>query len=340
MIYGGESFFNFYTFNANNAISLKNITTDWSGEYKSPKGSFKVLHLLDLKLGYKNKNFSIAYILKNSLYIKASKDFSDLLYSVKQSENLDKNRIYNLNFNLDSFATYGIEISKELYKYKQKSFTLSLKGSFSLLKGFFLQNANIKGSAFANNTKDYSFKAIMDYYYSKNYFYNLSVKRPSSIGYNSSFLLEGEFKKYTFKIDFQNLLGYLFWENAPYSNVHLEAKSNIQSDKKYNPLVYGYEGKRNLKQKISPLVYAKISYNFDNFKLFLKNIKYKSFYLPSFGFEKNFYLWKTSLEYENRFHTLTFFLKRDNFSFTLGLENPNINKSKSITLGINFSHFL
>ncbi len=328
----GEAFLSFYTFNANNAVSLKNIASNWSGDYKTPKGSFKVLHFGNLKFGYKSKEWQMAYVIKSALYIKTSSDFADIMHSVKQSENLEKNRIYNLSFNLNSYGAYGVEFSKNLYRYEKEKTKFFLKGSFSILKGFFLQNASIKGLGFANDFKNYSIYADMNYYYSKNYFYNLSVKRPSSLGYDTSLSLFGSFRKYNLSINLKNLLGYLFWKNSPYSDVHLKASSKI--DGKYNPSVYGYEGKRSFKQRIPLKIDAKLSYNFDKFRFFVKNISYKKFNLPSLGMEKRVGKIKGEISYEKSFKTFTIALKHKNFSFSFGFENPNLKKSKSLSLGL------
>ncbi len=340
LLLGGESFIEFQSFIANNAIPLKNIASDWSGKYQSPKKHFKVLEFSDLQIGYKDQNFSISYIIKSDLFIKASKDFSDLLYTVKQSQDLQTNRIYDLSLKLEGFVAQGLKYGQKIYNYKKDSLEISVKGFVSVLKGEFLQYADIKGFAVASDKNTYSFNADMEYYYSKNYFYDLTVKKPSAIGYSGDISMNTRFKNYSFNLIYENLVGYLFWKNAPYSDVHLKSdNTKIENgEKKYNPTVYGYEGKRSLKEKISPKITSTLSYNNDFYKISLSNLHYKSINLPFITIEKPAKNYTLSLQYETSFKTMTISIKNKRFSFFIGAENPNLKINRSLHLGFSFFH--
>ena len=338
---GGSLYLSFKSFISNNAVSLKDITGDWSGSYKSPKGGFKALVLNDYKIGYKERLFSLSYVLKSEIISKASSDFADLVHSVKQGEQLDVGRNYDLQLSLKGFVADGIEYERELYRYKKDGLYFDLRGTLSLLHGLFLQNAEINGYAKALGKKSYAFLAGMEYYYSSNYIYDLDVDKPTALGYSTDLKIEGGYGKYDFLLKIENLMGYLYWKDTPYSDVHLKSQNEEVDENgytKYNPTVYGYEGKRRYKQHLMPKYTAKIGCSLGEYNLFLKNVHIEKIDIFSLGAVKSFRDFLLFLEYDTRFHTVTTALSTDNLSLTLGFENISLPKSKSLEIGVSYRY--
>jgi len=128
----------------------------------------------------------------------------------------------------------------------------------------------------------------------------------------------------------ENLMGYLYWKDTPYSNVHLKSQNEEVDENgytKYNPTVYGYEGKRRYKQHLMPKYTAKIGYSLGEYNLFLKNIHIEKIDIFSLGAVKSFRDFLLFLEYDTRFHTVTTALSTDNFSLTLGLKTSPYQKA-------------
>ncbi len=332
----GEIFFLFDTFIGNNAVSLKDIGSSWDGNYKTPKDKFKTIIFNDFKVGYKKDDISFGYFLKTEFVLKAHKDFANLLHTVKQKEDLEVGRVYDLTLSAKGFVTEGLEFGKRVYRYKNDDISYSINAFFSILNGKFVQDLKIDGFATATAKNSYEFLSRIDYFYSENYLYDLDVDKPKGLGYDTSFNFSLKYKKYSFFLEVDNILGYIYWENTPYSKVNLKSDNAVTDENgytKYNPTVYGYEGKRSFGQRLEPKWNFSVGYDFDNFFLYLEDVYIQGVNIPSLKVIKNFDNYSISLQYENLFRTFTTSLYHHNFYIYLGSDNFNINNAKSLNIG-------
>ncbi len=333
---GRELFFYANSFVANNAVSLKTLSSSWEGSYKTPKGGFKSVIFSDFKIGYEKRDFSFAYFWKAEFILKAHKDFADLLYAVKNEEDLEEGRVYNLDLAAEGFVADGVEFGKKVFSYRNGALSLSLNAFFSILNGRFVQDLKIDGFALATAKKSYEFSSRMEYFYSENYVYDLEVNRPRGLGYDTSFSFSLEYGKYSFFVNAENLLGYIYWENAPYSRVRLKSDNAVKDENgytKYNPTVYGYEGERNFKQRLKSRWSFKAGYEAESFSVFLGEDYVWGVGMPSLEIVKDFKDCFLSLKYETLFDTFTISLKHKNFYVFLGGDTLNLNRAKSVAAG-------
>lgn len=326
--------FNFFA--ANNAISLKNITSSWEGDYKTPKNRFITLLFSDFEIKYKkDDSFCISYILKSNFVLRASSDFADLLHTVKTEGDLPIGRVYDLSLFAEGFIADGLKVKNKVYERKTGDLFYRLDFSFSLLNGRFVQDLKIDGFASAIGKKSYSFLSDVEYYYSENYLYDLDVNGPKGFGYDSSLAFKLRYKKYSFDLNVDNLLGRIYWQDTPFSDVHLKSDNAVTDENgytKYNPSVYGYEGKKKFVQKLNRVWNLSLGYEFENFSFFLEEFYTAKISSPGCKVVKKFKNFSLSLKYENLFKTFTASVFNKNLFFSFGSDDFSLSKAKAFSL--------
>ncbi len=305
-----ESTFSIYL--ANDAISLKEFFADWHDDYHPRRGKNVALEDMRIDIGGNfYKDFYIGIFHKYNVFIAANRDFVDLCHTTKNKEDLTQDKTYILDFKIEGIRTSGLLLSGQKQLYHDKSQTIMVGASLSLMFGHDMQDGMIEGHAQALSAKNYQAEGISHYHYTKNYLYDLDVESANGIGYGSDLALSYENNLYNFSVKciVNDLFSRIYWQDLPYSFVDIQTKNkDFDADGyvKYAPVISGVEKYRDFTQEIEA-----------RYKVFMEKRIYETFSLFAgveqlYGETIPFCKLKTSLDtkqdvalsYESRFGSM------------------------------------
>ncbi len=240
-----ESKISFYL--ANDAISLKEFFGDWRKNYHPRNGDNVALQDMRIDIGGNfYKDFYIGIFHKYNVFITTNKDFVDLYHTIKNKDDLNQGKTYLLDLKVQGIRASGLLLSGQKSLYHDKSQTIMIGASLSLMFGHDMQDGIINGRAISLNSKQYQAQGSSRYYYTKNYLYDLDVKSAYGVGYGSDIALSYENSLYDFRIKciVNDIFSRIYWQDLPYSFVDIQTKNkDFDADGyvKYAPVISGVE---------------------------------------------------------------------------------------------------
>lgn len=245
-------------FLANDPLSLREILSDWHGNY-TPKSGQNIALLdgrIDLGRGFA-EHYYLGYFYQVALFVEADKSFTDIVYTVKNKNDLEAGKTYVLDLDTEGIMQSGVLFSGNKKFYEDEAHAISFGGAVYLAYGMDMQEGTIWGDASAVSTKDYELEADSSYYYTHNYLYDLNVKNAYGFGYGSHVGVNYESKKHDIKIRFlvNDFLSKMYWQDLPFSEVAIQTKNKSYDENgyvKYTPTFSGLEQYRDYTQTIDP----------------------------------------------------------------------------------------
>jgi hypothetical protein len=312
-------------------IPTYELLKDWHTYYKKDGTNLAFIYNNE-NLFYKYKSYVIGILREDFYYIKTNQDTTKFVYLLINNSKIKDNKLYNIDLKIYGYSVNGLKLGK-IFKYNNFDFLLDL----DLLKGLFMQDGWLKGSAITYSNGDYHYSGEADYYYTHNYLYKLKVKRPSSTGYRLNLKLSYKKKIFSWFLYVKNLFGFIKWKNLPYSHVYIETDNKDKSKGYliYKSTVYGVEKYMDYTQYLYPSISSYIGFKNRLFETVILGSDYfKDNFLPFLGFKKRNY----SLTYNIRFKSVNIGVKFKKFRFNFHTNKLDLKKANS--LGLGFSYFV
>ena len=332
---------NFNYFIASDPISLDGMFNDWDGEYHPKAGKNIAMQDMRLDIGTEIfEDYYLGYFYRYNVHIKAGKDFTDFFYRVKNHIDLERNKVYKLNLDIEGLQQSGLILSNTQVVFDNAEHSLSVGGAISLTVGHEMQHGSIRGNAESLNKKNYHASGEIFSYYTHNYLYDLDVNKATAYGYASDFAIAYKNKKYKLGINFivNDLLSQMYWKNLPYSAVDIETDNQSYDEDgyvHYSPSISGDELYVDFTQKIGPRYRVEIDKNINEDTGILLGIDYiYNEFLPYFQVNK--LLTDThaiSFSYENRFKS--FGVDYHYKDFSIGLRTDGFSNASTFGLSTN-----
>ncbi|MCI4406389.1 MAG: hypothetical protein JHC35_03745 [Sulfuricurvum sp.] len=325
-------------FIATDPVSVKGFFDDnWGGNYTPRNGTNLALASARAEIGGTVNGWRIGYIHRLETMVEASRDFIDLIHTVKNSEDLPIGRQYNLDFKINGFQADGLHIAKAIPIYTSNDLNIQGGMGISLLRGIRTQQGLISGSATATSDKNYDFYGTVDYYYSSNYLYKLDVNTPTGYGASSDIGLCVDWGKFHSELAINDLLGFIQWDQAPYTNAILTSSTKSYDSNgyvQYSPTITGLEITKEHTQYFDPKGFASIRYNGEYILPFMQASTTRGYVFPEVGV-----IIPTTDTSTMKFSYETFF-KSYGITFAskyayLGFQTNNITFEKASAVGVN-----
>lgn len=232
------------------------------------------------EIGVTYKKFGIGFVQRYDTDLQFSEDTAEFYHLINNRLTLPEGREFELSLEAKQYRTEGIRLSYTFDLLKKTRLNVGL----SYLKGLELTDGSAQGYATILDYGDYNFQFDVDYYYSKDFLFERKVDSPQGQGYSLDFFFDwGITQNLNFKLRGIDVIGKLYWENAP--NTTATATSAIkQYDRNgyviYQPVLSGYESNYNFTQELKAQFKALLDYEW-NSKLALLGQAY-SFYTENF----------------------------------------------------------
>lgn len=274
-------------FIATDPVSIKGFFDDnWEGSYTPRNSTNLALASARVETGITHNGWRFGYMHRLETMIEASRDFVDLIHTVKKFDNLPTGRQYKLDLKINGFQADGLHIAKSIPLYA--SDTLSIHGGMglSLLRGIRTQQGFINGSAIATSDKNYDFYGTVNYYYSSNYLYKLDVNTPSGYGASSDIGLNVEWGNLRGEFVINDLFGCIQWHQAPYTNAILTSSTKSYDSNgyvQYSPTITGLEITKDHTQYFDPKGFAAVEYKSEFVVPFMQASTTRGYIFPEFG---------------------------------------------------------
>ncbi|MCX6073098.1 MAG: hypothetical protein NTY39_02130 [Campylobacterales bacterium] len=332
-------------FIASDPVSVKEFFGDkWGGAYTPRKGTNLVLGSARAEIGGNYEGWHIGYIHRLETMIEASRDFVDLFYAIKHSEDLTIGRQYELNLKINGFQADGLHIAKSIPLYTNNDLTIRGGLGLSLLRGIRMQQGVINGTATALASKDYNYSGNIDYYYTSNYLYDLNLNVPVGYGMSPDIGVIVDAQKWHSEIVINDLFGFMQWNNAPYTNAIISSNTkHYDSDGyvQYSPTITGLETTRKFTQHFDPKSFALVRYNNSVLIPFLQVSTTRGYIFPEGGLLVTLANVPTiKLSYETFFHSygLALTSKYGYMGFQTDKLNPDKVSALRLAFGVHYAY--
>jgi len=324
---------------ASDPISLDGMFHDWHGVYHPKSGENIALQDMRIDIGTQiNPSFYVGYFYRYNVGIKTGKDFTDFFYRVKNHIDLDPNRVYRLDLDIEGVEQSGIAISHTHFLINNTHTRLQIGGAISLGVGHDMQEGSIHGKAKIIDNKTYYAVGDISSYYTHNYLYDLDVDQASAYGFGSDIAISYYNKTDTWGIDFlmNDLYSRLYWKDLPYSKVEIETENHSYDEDgyvHYSPSISGLELYRNFTQKISPRYRLEGHKDLSHGVIALVGCDYLYDTTLAYVEVQKQLMAQTyvGFSYEERFHSFEVQYNRENFSFSLRTDSLKDNSVLGIT---------
>ena len=331
---------NLNTFLTNDPFTLKDLLGGIKTNSPHIKSGTNIA-LADIRVdtGYNSKKYGyFGYTYREEVLIDTNQETVELLYLATNKKDLPIGKRYNLDLTIKAFKVQGLEYAKSFDFYHDNGYICNIGFGLEALQGKDMQDGTVQGNGIVNSNKDYSFNITANYNYTHNYLYNLDVQKASAYGYSSHLSLYLKKDNLSLLLLANDILGKLYWENLPHSDVKLSSNNKVYDADgyvSYNPLASGWEGYKNYTQTLVAKYRAQFAYKYKRYFFKLGSDMMYGIYMPyiesDYAVVSDFSL---GLGYETRFQSVTLKSQYKNFIFSVKADDI----FKPSTLGVTISY--
>jgi len=231
------------------------------GERQAPfsKGS-KAFTYNKAEVGFRWGNWQLGILERLDYQLEFSSETAELIYLAENRLPLEVGREYELRIKAQHNYSRGLRLA---YRHKFSS-RINVGLGASYLQGKALTDGTIQGSAQVTAERDYDFQFDTDYSYSRDILFERNVAPPSGNGYSLDLNIDWRPNKYfTAQLDVVDLVGKMFWDNAPFTTATASSETKIFDEEgyvRYNPAISGLESNKNFTQTLPRKIFITTKY--------------------------------------------------------------------------------
>ena len=260
-------YFKTQAFIADDVVSIHDLFHKWHGRFHPKGGDNLALDDARGDIGMSKKGWGyVGYAYRHQAFTRASRDLALLTWQQLNHKDFTLGKEYDLDLAIKGYETDGIVFAKSLTLTDTATQRLTVGIGFSLLHGYNMQDGYLKGTARAESRKEYSFQAVSDYRYTRNYLYRLDVDDADGDGFTTHLSLDYRYGRIRCHLLVNDLYGRITWHDLPYSFVELNSDNKSYDDNGYivyKPTVKGVELYRDYTQKLYKKVRLEAGYGWD-----------------------------------------------------------------------------
>ncbi|NOX75456.1 MAG: hypothetical protein GXP17_02335 [Gammaproteobacteria bacterium] len=238
-------------------IAIQSMVREWQPPFK---GGSKAFTYNRAEVGMRWGNWQFGILERYDYLLEFSPQTAELFNLTESRLPLEAGREYELRIKARQQRSRGVRLG-----YRQKfSSKFSVEVAASYLQGKSLTDGSIRGSAQVTANNDYEFQFETDYFYSRDVLFERDVAPPKGSGYSTDILFDwrpGE--RFQAQLSIVDLLGKIFWENAPYTVATASSATKIYDENgyvRYAPAISGRESNRNFTQVLPRKIFFMAKY--------------------------------------------------------------------------------
>ena len=227
-------------------VPVRGYFNDWQTPFH---GGERGLTYNYAEAGIIEGNWALGVVARYDEYLHFSPDTAELYYRTANHLPLQQGHRYAVDLRAQHFAANGLRLG---FNFPLRP-SLSIGLGLSYLQGTQLTDGTLRGVADAINAKDYNYNLAVDYRYSEDHLFKRPVNTPTGRGYSLDLSLDWRMERLAAHLRVTDLLGRLYWHNAPYTTATATSDTKTYGPDGYliiNPTLSGYEGNSSFAQRL------------------------------------------------------------------------------------------
>jgi len=329
-------------FVANDAVSIREFSDEWRGDYTPMDGDNIMIesYRLDIGLNFEDK-FYIGYFYNSSNLITTNRGFVDFFHTIKNEIALSSDKNYKLKVDINGITEQGVVLAKTIPIVDNQNHTLRLGLSAHISRLSDTQYGSISGRGDIYTNQEYDMDATIDYYYyNDNLIYKLDILDNYGVGYGLDLALSYQNRLYGFDIQFigNNIFSHTKWNNLAFSYVDIKTDNGVFDKDNfitYNATISGIEKYKDFYYDRLASYHLNIKkYISDDIDLTLGLEKIDTLNIPYISISKRYPTKKIELIYESRFHSVG--IKYDYSNYSFGIISNGLMDTSALSLSARY----
>ncbi len=240
-------------FVGNRMLPLKEMGGRWNGPIRFDARNLAYSRsIVDAHASSRDWDVAVAYRFDMALI--GNRDTAEALSLLRGKRDLPAGRRFQVQLDANGFAGEQLRIARRWAVTPIDGLSLGIAAG--VLHGERIQYGSLGGELVATGPRAYDYALAAEYAYDINYLYDGSpVSRKDRDGYGHAFDLALRYENdgVTASVRGEDLFGRVYWRDVPVTNAtansggaYFDSSGYIH----YNPLISGFEGKRDLTQKL------------------------------------------------------------------------------------------
>ena len=241
-------------------IAISAMLDQWDAPFH---GGDKALTYNKAELGVSGHGWQLGVFTRYDYLMTFSDQTAQLYYLTKNHLPLETGKQYSLRIEARSQFSRGLRLGF----HRQLTASLQAGAAISYLQGISLTDGGIHGTALVTADKDYDFQFDANYVYSRDVLFSRDVQAPHGNGYSLDIKLDWQAnERLAGQLTVVDLLGKIFWDNAPYTiATATSATKTYDADGyvRYDPVISGFESNRDFAQTLPRKIFAAAQYQWN-----------------------------------------------------------------------------
>lgn len=232
-------------------VPIEAFADDWQAPLHKGSDAFA---WLQAESGVFVDRWQFGWVFQRQYVIEASRDAARLYHIERNEQPALPNQQYDVSLRANYYQARGLRVGYSLPALSAGAWQFALKPSLVLWRGDRLEDGSLAGTAGTDADSELTFDATLDHAYSKDNLLARPVSKPRGRG--ASIDLAGHFtygRSWAGEFKLRNLLGRMWWKNAPYTLGDLQSDNRQTDDTgrvNFDPTLSGFEGNRNHRQRL------------------------------------------------------------------------------------------
>ena len=270
-------------FLGNRMLPLHEMFSDtWEGEVHIDDRN--LIHSKALAEAFAGRSgWELSFGVREQMSTRANRDTAEAFALLKGKKDLPTGKIYHAELEGDGFVAEELRIAVGRTAGAASGF--SFGGALGLLHGERIQKGDLTGTLQATGPRSYNYALALDYAYDMSYLYDSPVSRAGMDGYGYAIDLGAIWRKDRFVVSLygEDLFSTIYWSDVPMTTA-VASNGRVSFDSqgyaRYDPIISGFEGKRQVTQRLPPRLSAEAGYVTDTFMTSVTLDRMDGFYFP------------------------------------------------------------
>lgn len=209
---------------------------------------------LHAEAGVRYGAWRLGWAVQRQYVIEASRGAADLYHRDRNDLPAPPNARFEADLEASFYSVRGLRIGHTVPAFHLDAIEVRMEPSLVLWEGSSFEDGTLKGVATSDADGEPSYVAALAHDYSEDRLLSRGVGRPRGRG--ASLALEARFAladRWSGELSAHNLLGRLWWQDAPYTTGELDSDTRQVDDSgavSFDPTLRGFEGYRSHRQRM------------------------------------------------------------------------------------------
>lgn len=219
-------------------ISVMDAVDNWKGDYEGGERQYLWSRF---EAGVKSDHWGMGLQYRRDYGLKFTSDTAELYGAVRNDENLEAGRVYDVDLDANIIETTGLRFSWHDLMLP----TLKTEFGLTLLRSHYMIDGTLTGQATATSNKSYTYSAWADYAYTEDVLFGREVGPQTGYGFSLDAHVDWQFQpQWRMDLQLRDLPGWVWWDDLPYTQATAQSKRTHTDGNGFthwDPLVSGYE---------------------------------------------------------------------------------------------------